>query len=49
MKMSKHLTRLIAGVETGNDVANRSCAMIHNSRGDGRGLSARRQEERQRH
>lgn len=49
MKMSKHLTRLIADFETGNDVANRSCAMTHSSRGYGRGLSARKQEERQRH
>lgn len=47
MKMSKHLTRSIAGVETGNDVANRSCAMTHNSLGDGRGLSARKQEEKE--
>lgn len=47
MKMSKHLTHLIAGVETGNGVANRSFAKIHNSLEDGRGLSAKKQEEKE--
>ena len=46
--MSKHLTHLIADVETGNGDVSRSSVMIHNSREDGRALSAKKEKKKKR-